>query len=138
MSREQNIATQERFGEEVVAGGNFDAVDELVAPDFVDHDPAPGQAPGPDGLKGFFATMRAGLPDLSVSVEQLVADDEYVTIAYRITGTHQGDLLGVPATGRSVDVRGVQIGKFRDSLLVERWGSSDQLGMLQQIGAWAG
>ena len=67
-------------------------------------------------------------------MEQLVADDDNVAIAYTITGTHQGDFLGVPATGRQIKTRGMQIARFHNSQIVERWGSSDQLGILQQIG----
>ena len=67
-------------------------------------------------------------------MEQLVADDENVAIAYTVTGTHQGDFLGVPATGRQIKARGLQIARFQNGQIVERWGSSDQLGILQQIG----
>lgn len=64
----------------------------------------------------------------------MVTDDDNVAFAYTVTGTHQGDFMGVPATGRQVSARGMQIGRFENGKLVERWGSSDELGILKQLG----
>ncbi len=133
MTREDNIAAQERFGA-AVNSGDLDALDALVAPDAVDHDPGPGQVPGPAGYRSLFGEMRTAFPDLHVEVQHLVADDDTVAFSYEVTGTHQGELMGHPATGRAVAFRGAQVGRFRDGLLVERWGSTDQLGMLSQLG----
>lgn len=135
MSAETNAAAQQKFGAEVIKAKNVDAIDDLVAGDFVDHDPAPDQGPGPAGLKDFWKAFHGASSDLVVEVDRLVADDDCVAIAYRASGTHDGDFLGIPATGRSFEVRGLQIGRFEDGMLVERWGSSDQLGILQQVGA---
>ena len=134
MAREENIAAQERFAEGVNTG-NFDIFDEVVAPDVVDHDPAPEQGPGPQGFKDMFANLRAAFPDLEVTPEHMTATDEDVALAYMVNGTHKGDFLGVAPTGRRITARGVQIGRFRDGQLVERWGSSDQMSILQQLGA---
>ena len=79
--------------------------------------------------------MRTAFPDLSLAVDSMVAADDQVAIAYRIKATHQGDFMGVAATGRPIDVRGVQITRFADGMMVERWGSSDQHGILSQLGA---
>lgn len=133
MTREDNIAAQERF-RAAVNSGDLDAFDALVAPAAVDHDPGPGQVPGPAGYRALFGELRTAFPDLHIEVAHLVADDDTVAIAYDVTGTHQGALLGHPATGRPVTFRGVQVSRFADGLLVERWGSSDQLGMLQPLG----
>lgn len=134
MSRAINIAAQERQAE-LINSGEFDKFDEVFADDVVDHDPAPDQGPGPDGFKSFFRTMLAAFPDLHIEPATLVADDEHVCIAYTISGTHQGDFLGVPPTGRHVSARGMQIARFVDGKIAERWGSSDELGLLQQLGA---
>lgn len=134
MTRDANIAAQERFAEGVNSG-NFDVFDEVVAPDVVDHDPAPEQGPGPEGFKRMFGTMRSAFPDLEVTPEHMTATDDDVALAYTITGTHQGDFLGVAPTGRGITARGVQIGRFENGRLAERWGSSDQLAILQQLGA---
>jgi steroid delta-isomerase-like uncharacterized protein len=134
MARDTNIAAQERFAEGVNTG-NFDVFDEVVAPDVVDHDPAPEQGPGPQGFKDMFRTMRTAFPDLEVTPEHMTATEDDVALAYTVTGTHEGEFLGVAPTGQKVTARGVQIGRFEDGRLVERWGSSDQLAILQQLGA---
>lgn len=134
MAQQANIAAQTAFGEAVITG-NLDALDEIVAPDSVDHDPAPGQGPGPDGYKAMFSDLRVAFPDLRVEVEHLLATDDELAFAYRISGTHLGPLMGRPPTGRKVRYRGMQISRFDgDGKLVERWGSSDELGMLRQLG----
>lgn len=137
MTREENVAAQEKFAEGVNSG-NFDVFDEVVDPDVVDHDPAPDQGPGPEGFKQLFQTMRTAFPDLEVTPEHMIATDDDVALAYTINGTHEGEFLGVAPTGRRITARGVQIGRFRDARLVERWGSSDQLSILQQLGAMDG
>ncbi len=113
-------------------------VDEVMAPDVVDHDPAPFQGPGPEGFKEFFEYMRNAFPDLNIEPEHMVATDDDVAIAYTLTGTHQGEFLGVEPTGREISARGVQIARFRDGQIAERWGSSDELSILQQLGAMDG
>jgi steroid delta-isomerase-like uncharacterized protein len=135
MSKDQNIAAQERFGADVINAGSIDVIDDVVAPDFVDNDPAPDQGPGVDGFKQFWTSLRSAFPDFRVEVDAMVADEDSVAIAYRATGTHQGDFVGFAATGSPIDIRGVQVTRFRDAMMVERWGSSDQLTLLQQIGA---
>ena len=130
-----NTAAQDRFGEEVANGGRIEVIDELVAPDFVDHDPSPDQGPGAEGFKDFWTSFRTAFPDLNIAVDSMVAADDQVAIAYRATATHQGDFMGTAATGKPIDVRGVQITRFQDGLMVERWGSSDQYGILSQLGA---
>ena len=135
MSKAENIAAQQRFGQ-AINSNNLSDIHELVAEDCVDHDPAPGQVRGPHGYIALFSQMIAAFPDFAVDVEQMVADEEKVAFAYTITGTHRGEFFGVPATGRRVRARGLQISRFNaDAKMVERWGSSDQLGILQQIGA---
>jgi steroid delta-isomerase-like uncharacterized protein len=133
MSKEQNLAAFGKFAE-AVNTGNFDLFQEVVAPNCVDHDPAPGQGPGPDGYRTFFSGVRVAFPDLAVGLETMVADEESIAFAYTMTGTHRGVLMGIAPTGKKMKIRGVQISKFRDGKMVERWGSSDQLGMLEQLG----
>lgn len=133
MTMQQNIATQERMGEAINTGA-LEVLDEVMSPGVVDNDPGPDQGPGPAGFKALFSGMRAAFPDLSVSVEHLVADDDNVAFAYRIQGTHQGDFHGVAPTGRSIDARGMQISRFENGRIVERWGSSDEAGIMRQLG----
>jgi steroid delta-isomerase-like uncharacterized protein len=136
MSKEQNAEALGKFAE-AVNTGKYELFDEAVAPDSVDHDPAPGQVPGPKGYRTFFTEMRTAFPDLKADLVALVSDEESIAFAYTLSGTHKGPLMGIPATGKKVSIRGVQLSKFRDGKMVERWGSSDQLGMLQQLGVTA-
>ena len=133
MSKEVNSAALGKFAE-AVNTGNFGLFNEVVASDCVDHDPAPSQVPGPGGYRMFFGQMRTAFPDLSVAPDTVVADDDSIAFAYTLTGTHNGVLLGIPPTGKKVKIRGLQISKFKDGKMVERWGSSDELGLLTQLG----
>ena len=134
MSKEINIAAQKKFGE-AVNTGNYELFNKLVAENNIDHDPAPNQAQGPEGYTAFFSMMRSAFPDMKLAVEHLSADEDTVSFAYRVTGTHDGEFMGIAPTGKSINIRGMQISKFKDGKMVERWGSSDELGLLKQIGA---
>jgi steroid delta-isomerase-like uncharacterized protein len=135
MSREMNIATQEKAAQHLNAGEIDAAVETMFAPDAVDHDPAPGQGPGREGFRTFFHNLITAFPDAHLEPAILVADENHVCLAYTLTGTHQGDFQGVAPTGKRITVRGVQIGRFEGGQIVERWGSTDELGIMQQIGA---
>ncbi len=133
MSREQNIAAQS-LGGQILASGDSDRLGEVFAAGVVDHDPSPGQAPGVEGVKQFWRGIKGAFPDFRLEVDLLTASDDFVTIVYRIAGTHQGQYLGVAGTGKRFEVRGVQVARFENGLITDRWGSSDSLGMLVQLG----
>lgn len=133
MSKQDNIAAQEALAENVNAG-NIDVAVQSFAENAVDHDPAPGQGPGREGFKAFFTELIAAFPDAKLEPAQMVADDEHIAVAYTLTGTHRGDFDGIAPTGKSIEVRGLQIGRFEAGEIVERWGSSDELGILKQLG----
>jgi steroid delta-isomerase-like uncharacterized protein len=134
MSKETNLAVLGKFAE-AVNTGKFDLFQEAVSAENVDHDPAAGQVQGPEGYRTFFSGLRNAFSDLSVTLDTMVADDDSIAFAYTLTGTQDGLLDGLAPTGRKVKIRGLQISKFKDGKMVERWGSSDELGMLQQLGA---
>jgi steroid delta-isomerase-like uncharacterized protein len=133
MGKERNIEAQKKFGE-AINSGNLEQLRDLVSHDVKEHDPAPNQGPGAQGYIDFFTMLRNAFPDMETEVQHMVADDENVSFAYTLRGTHQGDFMGIPGTGNSVEVRGMQISRFKDGKMVERWGSSDELGILKQIG----
>jgi steroid delta-isomerase-like uncharacterized protein len=133
MSKQANIAAQERLAENITAG-NVAAAVESFAKDAVDHDPAPGQGPGREGFNTFFSALTRAFPDAHIEPAEMVADETHVAIAYTLSGTHKGDFNGLAPTGRTITVRGVQVGRFEDAQIVERWGSSDELGILKQLG----
>ena len=134
MTKDANLAATERWGAEVASGGHYDVLDEILAPNFVDHDAAPDQGPGIEGLKGFFRTMRSAFPDLKAEPVEIVATDDHVAMRYTISGTHRGEFQGVAPTGKSFRVAALQLARFENGRCVERWGSTDELGMMKQLG----
>ncbi|MDQ6839299.1 MAG: ester cyclase [Actinomycetota bacterium] len=134
MSREDNVAAQESLGNNINAG-NIDAAMETFAVDAVDHDPAPTQGPGREGFRSFFTSLLTAFPDAHIEPAAVVVDDDHVALAYTLTGTHKGDFEGVAPSGKKIEVRGMQIGRFENAQIVERWGMSDLLGIMTQIGA---
>jgi len=133
MSTDSNIASQQAF-RAAVNEGRLEAFADLVTPDSVDHDAGPGQGPGPEGYRAFYTEMRSAFPDLHVEVEHVTAAEDDVAFAYTLTGTHSGPFQGHEPTGKSFSVRGVQISRFEDGLLAERWGSTDEAGLIKQLG----
>ncbi len=128
-----NLEAQGRMGE-IVGGGQYDRLSEVLADGLVDHDPAPDQPDGPAGIGEFWRTFTAAFPDVALQPVQVIATEDFVTAVLDVSGTHRGDFLGHEATGRSFTVRGIQVGRFVDGKMTERWGSTDQLGILQQLG----
>ena len=137
MSKQTNTQTQQKLGE-AINKGHLEDLRQVFAPDVQDHDPAPDQGKGPDGFIQFFTDFRTAFPDLAISPEHTVADEDNIAIAYTVTGTHKGNFMGIPPTGKKIKVRGLQIARFENGKIVERWGSSDELGILKQIGAVKG
>lgn len=129
-----NKTLARRLYDEVLNRGNLAVVDELVAPDLVDHEAGPGAPPGADTLKAFAAALRIGFPDRRIVVEEVIAEGDLVASRFTLTGTNTGDFMGMPATGRPVSVQGVDIMRFRDGKVVEHWGITDELALLQQLG----
>jgi steroid delta-isomerase-like uncharacterized protein len=115
---------------------DLDGFAAFIAGDFVEHEVAPGLAPTKEGVRQFFTMYIAGFPDLRFEVEDLVASGDKVVGRFRATGTHDGDFMGMPATGKRVSVEGIDIIRFGDDGLAhEHWGVFDALGMMQQLGA---
>jgi steroid delta-isomerase-like uncharacterized protein len=112
MSKEENAAALSKFAE-AVNTGKYEIFSDAVAADCVEHDPGPGQVPGPDGYRALFTEMRQAFPDMKVEVAELVADEEAIALAYTFTGTQTGPLMAIPPTGKKVKIRGLQISKFR-------------------------
>ena len=128
-------ATARRFLEEAFNSGNLAVVDELVAPEFVNHDAAlPEPTTGIEATKASIGAYREAFPDLRLTIEQQVAEGEYVTTRWSARGTHQGDLMGMAATGKQATVTGITIDRIVDGRFVESWTNWDTLGLMQQLG----
>jgi len=137
MSAEENKRIVRRLFEEVMNRGNLALLDELVAPDYVDHDPAnpPDLPPGREGLKQLISGYRAAFPDMQMTIEEQVAEGDKVVTRWTTRGTHKGELMGIAPTGKQATVTGIFIDRVKNGKLVESWANWDTLGMLQQLGA---
>ncbi len=135
MSAQDNKALVRRFIEEVVNKGNLSVVDELVAPNFVDHSAPPGQPPGPQGVKQAIQMYHGAFPDIQMTAEDIIAEGDKVASRVIFTGTHKGELMGIAATGKQVTVNFIEIIRWQDGKAVERWAVTDMLGLMQQLGA---
>ena len=105
----ENKATVRRLIEEGFNGGDLSVFDELVAPSFVNHDPPPGVPPTREGWKQLSTGFRAAFPDMHIHIEEEIAEGDLVTSRFVAHGTHQGELMGIPATGKEVTVSGINI-----------------------------
>lgn len=112
--------------------GNLEVIDELFAPDFVEHQA--GIAPGREGVKGSIRALRTAFPDLHLVPEDSATDGDIVWVRLAGTATHRGPFLGVPATGRSIRVDVIDVARVVDGRIVEHWGVADRLSLAQQIG----
>ena len=129
-----NEAIVSRFIEEVINQGHLSAADEIVAENFIELDPLPGQRQGREGLKEVIAMLRAAFPDIHWNTDETVSAGEKVVTRFTWTGTHRGPFLGIPPTSKPVRVKGVVIdrlvsGKMTDSSIL-----MDTFGLMQQLG----
>ncbi len=132
MSAEQNKAISRRIPFEVFSEGRLEVVDEIFAPDFTDHSELPPGIPaGREGIKAIASALRQGFPDLKYRLELQIAEGEFVAGYVTVTGTHKGEIFGMPATGKQAESH---IVKVVNGKITEHWGIVDQLGMLRQLG----
>lgn len=129
-----NATVVRRFADDVITNGNIEGAAEFVWEDVVEQVPLPGQGPGLDGLKDIIRAMRAGFPDIVFSIQEQVTENDKVVSRFEWTGTHKGDFLGIPATGRPVRVWGIVIDRLEDGRIKETRILMDTLGMMGQLG----
>jgi steroid delta-isomerase-like uncharacterized protein len=135
MSVEANKALVRRFIEQALAGGDFAALAELMAPDGVEHTAPLGQPPAEGTAARYLVLWRAAFPDLAITVEDLLAEGERVAVRQTVRGTHRGAFLGVPPTGRQIAVTGMAFYRLAGGRIVERWATVDTHEVLRQLGA---
>jgi steroid delta-isomerase-like uncharacterized protein len=126
----------ETFTQELFTKGDLDAADRYLDPAFVNHDPPfPGAPAGPAGMRMAAESFRQALPDWHSDVEQLIAEGDVVVERFTASGTHTGSpLMGVPASGKTITLAGINIFRVRAGRIVERWGRLDEVGVLRQLG----
>ena len=115
---------------------DVDGFCDLLADDFVEHEVTPGLAPTKDGVRQFFTMYMAAFPDLRMDAQDILPSGDKVVARIRCTGTNTGEFMGMPATGKSIEVEAVDIIRFGDDGLAhEHWGVFDAMSMMQQLGA---
>src|SRR5918998_1224280 len=131
MSEAENKTIAERFNEDVWGRGDEAALEELLDPDFVDHDALPGQSPDREGHRQILAAFRHAFPDLNVTTEDIVAEGDRVVSRWTAHGTHQGDLMGVAPTSNEETIKGIDVLRVAGGRIVERWAQFNDLGVMQ-------
>jgi steroid delta-isomerase-like uncharacterized protein len=134
MSAEHNKTAVRRLFEEGLNQGRDSVIEELIAPNYVNHD-FPASAAGPEGFKQVLGMFRAAFPDIRVTLEDVLGEDGRVATRGYFSGTHQGDFQGIPATGKPIKVSYIDIWRVQDGKLVENWVKMDLMGLMQQLGA---
>jgi steroid delta-isomerase-like uncharacterized protein len=120
---------------DLINAGDIEGFGALLADDFVEHEEIPGLEPSKQGVMAFFRMWRAAFPDMRMDVQDVVAGGDKVVFRARASGTHEGEFLGVPATGKRIDVQLIDIIRFDDDGLAhEHWGLFDTMTMMQQLG----
>ena len=132
MTTDQNKATATRLYE-LLNAGDVEAIGDLVTVDYDEHDPLPGQGTGRDGAVDRFSMLVAGLAP-RFTVEDVIAEGDKVVVRWTNSGTHTGEFLGIPPTGRAFTIGGIDVYRVADGRLCEHWHQLDQLSMLGQLG----
>ena len=136
MFTETNKALTRRYLEEAFNQGKLNVLDEIIAKDHVNSGPGtlPGLPTGPEGDKQLITMYRNAFPDVHFTIDEQIAEGEKVVTRWTGHGTHKGELLGIPATGKSSTVTGIAVDRIANGKIVESWGLFDQFGMMQQLG----
>lgn len=123
-----------RTYEELFNQANVAIADELVTPDFLNHEAPPGKNRGPESMRQLVTMLRTAFPDLHYTIEDVVAEGDTVAGRVTMSGTHHGSYMGITPTGRSFQQAQMHFVRFRDGKGIEHWGVRDDLGMMRQLG----
>jgi steroid delta-isomerase-like uncharacterized protein len=136
MSTEQNKALVHGMVEEIFNRGNMSLIDEFLAPDFIEREELPPGIPsGREGVIQLTAMLRSAFPDFKATIDDIIAEGDKVVIRQTWTGTHKGEFMGIPPTGKSVSIGVIDIIRVAGGKFVEHWGQMDTMGLMQQLGA---
>lgn len=130
-----DLEGQMRKAYDLLNAGDLDGFGELLSGDFIEHEDLAGLPQTKDGVLEFFTMFRTAFPDLRFEPQQFFTRDDTAAVYFRATGTNTGEFMGMPATGKSIDVQGLDIVRFDDNGVgVEHWGLFDAMKMMQQLG----
>jgi steroid delta-isomerase-like uncharacterized protein len=132
---QDNAAIVRRFVDEVITQGHMELAAQYVWEDVVEQVPLPGQGPGLEGLKDILRGMRAAFPDLNFAIKEQITEGDKVASRFEWTGTHKGEFMGIPATGRQVQVGGIVIDRLVEHRIKETRIIMDTMGLMMQLGA---
>lgn len=134
MSIDQNRKLVSEYYYAVGRAGDLTNLERFISPDYLDHNAESGGPRGPDCVRAHFSAIRTTFPDFIMSVEHMVADREFVVTRVRGRGTHQGEWMGIPPSGRVVHLKGINVDRVESGRIAEHWGEADTVGMLFQMG----
>lgn len=134
MAAEENKAVVRRYVEEGFNAANMEVLDELFAPDFVNHDPGSPAVRDLEGLKESIRVIHLSFPDVHTNIDVMLTDGDCVIKRFTLTGTHQREFNGIPPTGKQIKLEGIDILRVSDGKIRELWMGVDYLVMLQQLG----
>jgi steroid delta-isomerase-like uncharacterized protein len=134
MGTEENKQVVRRAVEQCWNTGNEALVDELYSDDYLFHTEGGGEQRGRDSVKEWLRVLRGAMSDLRYEIGAIYAEDDRIAFRYTVTGTHDGEFQGIPATNRKLDLTGHMVMHMSDGKIKEVWGYWDTLGLLQQLG----
>ncbi|MBD3884303.1 ester cyclase [Phormidium tenue FACHB-886] len=132
---DHNKALYQRYIQQVFNQGQLDVLDEILSPSYVYHEAPPGTPPGAEGIKQVVSIFRTAFPDLEITIDDQVAEDDKVCSRATTRGTHQGEIFGIPATGKAVTMTGLTLVRIVDGRIVESWVKNDVMALMNQLGA---
>jgi steroid delta-isomerase-like uncharacterized protein len=135
MIEEENKNIARRFYETIVKNKDLSIIEDYVAENSIDHTPfLPNQPQGPEGTRQVYSKVFEAFPDLQVNVEDQIAEGDKVVNRITMTGTHKGEFMGIPPTGKKGTAKLIDIVRIADGKVVERWGLMDQADLMRQLG----
>jgi len=134
MSSETYKAMERRVVDALINHGNMAVADEVFAPEYVYHGPGGQELRGPEGFKQLITLFRTAFPDIRLTIRDMVVEGDKLVSRFTAQGTHKGDLMGIPPTGKRISVTGIIIHRIAGGKVVESWENFDQLLMMQQLG----
>lgn len=127
----------QRYFDEVANAGNLELADEFFAPDYLHHDPAnpdPRPMVGPQAVRDHLTSLKGAFPDLVFEIDDMASDGDQIIVRWTARGTNTGDYFGMPATGKPIEITGMNTWRTRDGKAIEGWVNRDDIGLLQQLG----
>ncbi|HVP26030.1 MAG TPA: ester cyclase [Methanomicrobiales archaeon] len=137
-TEELNMEIVRRFFEKGPSSGDLEAAGAILAQDFTLHVPLPAPGPGIEAMNTVITSCRAAFHGLRVTIEDMMADGDRVTCRFTARGVHNGEFMGLPPTGKPIEMTGIEIFRLREGKIVELWGEANLMGLMHQLGILPG